>query len=78
MKECELDPKDTFVQVRKELYKCVSLSEFIKKDTFVQAQKELYKCASLSEFIKKEHLYGCRKSCTNVYLCPNSSNFDPF
>ena len=39
MKECELDLKDTFVQAEKELYKCVSLSEFIKKDTFVQVQK---------------------------------------
>ena len=71
MKEYELDLKDTFVQVRKELYKCVSLSEFIKKDTFVQAQKELYKCVSLSEFIKKDTFVQGRKSCTNVYLCPN-------
>ena len=29
--------KDTFVQVQKELYKCVLLSKFIKKDTLVQA-----------------------------------------
>ena len=29
MKEFERDPKDLFVQVKKELYKCVSLSEFI-------------------------------------------------
>ena len=29
MKECEIYLKDAFVQVQKELYKCVSLSEFI-------------------------------------------------
>ena len=54
MKECELDLRDTIVGVGKELYKCVSLSEFIEKDTFVQARKELYKCVSLSQFIKKD------------------------
>ena len=51
---------------------CISL-EFIKKDTFVQAQKELYKCVSLSNSSRKTHLYRRRKSCTNVYLCPNLS-----
>ena len=29
MKRCEIYLKDTFVQLQKELYKCVSLSEFI-------------------------------------------------
>ena len=29
MKEFEIHPKDMFVQFKKELYKCVSLSEFI-------------------------------------------------
>ena len=29
MKECEIYLKDEFLQVQKELYKCVSLSKFI-------------------------------------------------
>ena len=29
MKECEIHLKDAFVQVQKELYKCVSLFELI-------------------------------------------------
>ena len=29
MKEFEINPKDIFLQVKKELYKCASLSEFI-------------------------------------------------
>ena len=29
MKECDIHLKDPFVQVQKELYNCVSLSEFI-------------------------------------------------
>ena len=29
MKECEIYLKDAFVQFKKELYKCVSVSEFI-------------------------------------------------
>ena len=58
----EFIKKDTFVQVQKELYKCVSPSEFIKKDTFLQAQKELYKCVSLTNSSRKTHLYRRRKS----------------
>ena len=73
MKECEIYLKDAFVQIQKELYRCVSLSEFIKKDTFPQALKELHQCVSLSNSSRKTHLYKPRKSCTNVYLCPNSS-----
>ena len=34
MKECKIYLKDAFVQVQKELYKCVSLSEFINLDHF--------------------------------------------
>ena len=43
--------------------------EFIKEDTFVEVQKERYKCVSLWNSSRKTHLYRCRKSGTNVYLC---------
>ena len=57
MKECELDLKDKFVQARKELYKCVSLSEFIKKDTFVQARKERRIVIHYFQFVNFMHLF---------------------
>ena len=69
----EFIKKDTFVQVQKELYKCVSLYELIQIDTFLQVQKELSKCVSLSNSSRKINLYWHRKSCTNVYLSPNTS-----
>ena len=35
MKECEIYLKDAFVQAQKELYKCVSLSEFFNLRPFL-------------------------------------------
>ena len=63
----EFIKKDTFVQVQKELYKCVSLSNSSRK---TQLYRRRNSCTNLCpNSSRKTYLYRRRKSCTNVYFC---------
>ena len=65
----EFIKKDTFVQVQKELYKCISLSNSSRKIHLYRRRKgctNVYLCPNSS---RKTHLHRRRESCTNVYLC---------